>query len=578
MKYLPVPPMHQSLDRYLAAVRPLLDATQGRLAQAAVEEFATTDGPACQAELIRFADSENAEGRSWLSQAWSASYLVSRAPLPLSSNVGFRVRSSTEAVGVGRAADAIHRVAAVHLSWLRGEIEDEVNPRGNPMDMHQWQVLAGGLRHPQADQDVFVDGRQGADAREIGVLFKGRLLMMPISDGDGQPLSRRLLTGALERLQGLSLSDDDTFTHLSYLGSDKAATYLDALLEHPHNAEIYDRLIHAVFLVNLTDVVATMEEHQERVTFQLGQAWAYKPFTYQVSLVDDFVGVHVEHSSVDGVTLRSMVEVMSGIQREDCDGEGPSVNLESLSWIMSDLLRTQLACDIATYGREAEAFRVRILQLPVAVPPDLPFSVSHDAIQQFSLLYAQVATYGRVRSAYEAVDMREFQSGRTECLRPVTSEALTLVRALIEGTATQELLVTALSAHKEQVIACKTGQGFDRHLIGLRLMAERLGLEPAFFDDESYTLLMTDFLSTTSVGDAKQIVRFTFAPTTRGGVGVNYTVTDAKYEFCLIHRHDQAERMGEFVEGIETGVGALGRLMRGTNENGTATELDQSVI
>lgn len=567
MKHLPVPPLRQSLDRYLAAVRPLMDATRRRRAEEMVGDFAATDGPACQAALLRFAAQENAAGRSWLSRAWLSSYLGDRAPLPLSSNVGFRVRSSTVPAGVARAADAIHRVAGVHLSFLRGEIEDEVSPRGNPMDMHQWQVLAGGLRHPRPGEDVFLDGRPGAAMREVGVLWRGRLLMMPISDRDGQPLSRRILARALTELQELSVSADDAFTHLSYLGSDRASAYLDALLDYPGNAEIYDRLVHAVFLVNLTDTPASEEVHQERVTFQLGQAWAYKPFTYQISLVDDYVGVHVEHSVVDGVTLRSMVEVMQSVQRTDSDDDGPPVHLEPLTWTMSHDLRARLGRDTASYRQQAAAYRVRILQFPVAGPPDLPFPVSHDAIQQLSLVYAQLAAYGRVRSTYEAVDMREFQSGRTECLRPITCDALALVQALLDDDATPDHLYAALTAHKLQVVACKTGQGFDRHLMGLRLMAERLDLKPALFDDESFDLLTTDFLSTTSVGTAQQIVRFTFAPTSEGGIGVNYTVTDGMYEFCLIHRADQTERLGDFIAALEAGVFALGRLLLRVRES-----------
>ncbi|MGO1384655.1 MAG: choline/carnitine O-acyltransferase [Arachnia sp.] len=564
MKYLPVPPLRQSLERCLKALRPLLDDSQMQGAQAAVDEFATVDGPQCQSELERFADLENAEGRSWLSQDWLSSYLVSRDPLPLSSNVGFRIHASVEPDGIGRAADTIHRAAAVHLSWLRGEIKDEINPRGNPMDMHQWRVLAGGLRHPQLEMDTFITGRPGADSREIGVLFKGRLHMMPISDASGQPLSRRVLGDAMERLQKASDATDDTFTHLSYLGSDKAAAYLDALLQHPENAAVYDRLLHAVFLVNITDVPASKEEHQERVTFHVGQAWAYKPFTYQVSLVDDFVGVHIEHSSVDGVTLRSMVEVMQGIDPEDVGDHARGVDLEPVDWHMSEDLRTQLARDVETYRREASEFRVRILHVPVGVPPDLLLSVSHDALQQFSLLYAQVVTYGKVRSVYEAVDMREFQAGRTECLRPVTNEALTLVHALIAGTATHEILLAALAAHKEQVIACKTGQGFDRHLLGLALMAKRMGLEPTLHSDEGYLRLTADFLSTTSVGGAEQITRFTFAPTTTDGIGVNYTLTHGPYEFCLSFRGDKVKRIDEFIQGIHKGVDALGVLLKRT--------------
>ncbi|MDO5737276.1 MAG: choline/carnitine O-acyltransferase [Propionibacteriaceae bacterium] len=564
MKHLPVPPLRQSLDRFLEAVQPLSNAEQQRHAEEVVAQFSAADGHACQAELFRFANHENEAGRSWLSRAWLSAYLTSRDPLPLVSSVGFRMRWDGGNTGIARAADVLHRVGSVHLAYLRGEIDNEVSARGDAMDMSQWQVLAGGLRHPLPGEDVILEGRPEAASREIGVLWQGRLVMMPISDGAGRPVPRSALEEALHRLPELELSDDDFFTHPSYLGSARASILLDVLLADPDNAAVYERLVHAVFIVNLTDIPASDEEHQERTTFHPGQAWAYKPFTYQVSLVDDFVGVHAEHSSVDGVTLRSMIALMQ--KAEPVDGDAEPLSLEHLTWRMPEDLRKQLLDDIASYRQQAAAHRVRILHIPVAVPPDLPFRVSHDALQQFVLLYAQLVAYGRARSTYEAADMREYQSGRTECLRPVTSDALALVQALIDGCAAPDHLYLALAAHRDQIITCKSGQGFNRHLFGLRLMAEHLGLEAPLFNDASYHRLTTDFLSTSSVGDAAQIMRFTFAPTSAGGIGVNYSLTDGVYEYCLIHNTDQVEHIDDFVRALEAGVSALGQLLARVGE------------
>ena len=113
---------------------------------------------------------------------------------------------------------------------------------------------------------------------------------------------------------------------------------------------------------------------------------------------------------------------------------------------------------------------------------------------------AQHATYGRVRGVYEAVDMREYQAGRTECLRPVTPEAAAFVRALHEGHATEELFRAALDAHRGWVKACKSARGVDRHLLGLAMMAERTGETSAFFESPALAAVRHDFLSTTSIG------------------------------------------------------------------------------
>ena len=155
--------------------------------------------------------------------------------------------------------------------------------------------------------------------------------------------------------------------------------------------------------------------------------------------------------------------------------------------------------------------------------------------------------------------MREFQAGRTECLRPVTVEAVTLVRHLLAGDADIELVREANRAHRDQVIACKTGQAIDRHLLGLASMArERV---PELFSSDGYRRLTTDFLSTTSVGDQEQIVRFGFAPTSEGGIGVNYTKVPDGYEFCLSYRSDQCPGIDRFVEQVRAGAEALARVI-----------------
>lgn len=558
-KYLPVPPLRQSLDRYLSALRPLSEAGQLRRVEEVVAQFRATDGPRCQAELVAFAERENAAGESWLSREWLATYLAVRDPLPLTSSVGFRIRWDRDSEGFSRAAEVIHCAASVHLSYLRGELDDEVTSRGDPVDMRQWRVLAGGVRHPRPVEDVVIEGRRESASREIGVLWHGHCLMLPISDETGRPLPQEALATALAQLPRLRLVQDEDFTLLSYLGSDLAATHLDALMEHPGNAHSYERLVHALFLVNLTDVVASDEGHQERVTFHPGQAWAYKPLTYQVSVVDDFVALHVEHSVVDGATIRSVIALVQ--QARLTDGQQSRPEFEPLNWTMSEELRARIAEAGGPYRRRAEAHRVRILRCPFVLPDDLPFRVSHDAIQQLALVYAQLARYGQVRSTYEAVDVREYQAGRTECLRPVDLPAAALGRALLEDEATPEHLHAALAAHREKVIACKSGQGLDRHLTGLRLMAERLGLTPDLFREESHARLTTDFLSTSSLGDDRQMVRFAFAPTSVGGIGVNYTAVDDGYEYCLICDTDDGVDIDAFARSIGEGVDALARLV-----------------
>ncbi|MGB5952684.1 MAG: choline/carnitine O-acyltransferase, partial [Ornithinimicrobium sp.] len=178
MEHLPVPPLAQTLQKYLGALHPLLSPQELRQSQAAVAETLAGDGPACQAALEEFAATEGAHGRSWLSAAWLHGYLAARTPLALTSNVGFQIRVPVDAEGpisaplqgMARAAAVIQTLASVHLASLRGELPAEETPRGEAVCGVQREVLAGGVRHPSQNVDEVRDATPDPAHRAIGLL------------------------------------------------------------------------------------------------------------------------------------------------------------------------------------------------------------------------------------------------------------------------------------------------------------------------------------------------------------------------------------------------------------------------
>ncbi|MGB7448353.1 MAG: choline/carnitine O-acyltransferase [Ornithinimicrobium sp.] len=592
MDSLPVPALAQTLERYLGAVAPLLSPREQLQAEDAVRQTLDGRGPACQADLEAFAASEAAAGRSWLSTEWLRGYLDVRTALPLTSSVGFQIRvpglttdpddparpdgrTGSPAARSAAAAEVVQRLAGVHLAWLRGELPAEETPRGEQVCGQQRAVLAGGLRHPGGSTDEFRPADHTPRGREIGLLVDDRLMVAPISNEHGQPLSRlsiaRAIEAALKRATASGPSTDPGFTALSYLGSGQACTYLDRLLADPDNQRVYDRLGGVLFVVNLVRTRMTMEDHLWRTAFWAGRAWAYTPITYQVSLVDDFVGMHLEHSQVDAATLKAVLahaqsDAVTGRAGEEQHGEPgqggePALPVEALEWSYPDDLAERLATEVAAYRAKARQIRLDTVRVPRPVPPDLLFRVSDDALCQWVMLYAQLATYGHVRSTYEAVDTRHYQAGRTECLRAVTPEAVRLVRALLDGDAEGTHLDEALAAHKDWIKACKTGQGIDRHLTGLAMVAKARQWALPVLDDPSYQRLKTDFLSTSSIGDHDQIVGMCFAPTSGGGIGINYTALPERYEFLVTSHRTQTGEVQTFLARLAEAAEALAALL-----------------
>ncbi|MGB3763707.1 MAG: choline/carnitine O-acyltransferase, partial [Ornithinimicrobium sp.] len=213
MEHLPVPPLAQTLQKYLTAVSPLLEPQERRRAEAAVQSTLDGAGPARQADLEAFAEEENAHGRSWLSEGWLRGYLAVRTPLPLSSNVGFHIQvpgdsgggsKSAPQVGPGRAAAVVHRLATVHLAGLRAELPDEHTARGQAVCGVQRRVLSGGVRHPRPEVDEIRPATDATGDRTIGLLVDDRFFTVQVSDAAGQVAPASVLERALDAVLDLS--------------------------------------------------------------------------------------------------------------------------------------------------------------------------------------------------------------------------------------------------------------------------------------------------------------------------------------------------------------------------------------
>lgn len=579
-KTLPVPALGDTLERFMNATEPLIGAADRDRSVGSVTDFSDGAAPGLQEELTTLAATEAAHGRSYLSAAWLDTYLDTRQPLPLTTSVSFQLAGFDGNAGVLRCADFIHRAATIHLQEVRGETPVEVDPRGTTLDMDQWQILAGGIRHPLPNRDEIRRPAITAARATIGVLVGGRLFSVPVADDDGLPLPVGAIQNLLEQVIATSGGqarretghEPTDFTDLSYLGSETAAPLLAELLTDPHNAETYGELTEMVFVVHLLthsedDGERPPQEDTERLrnlAFEAGHAWTYKPITYELSLTTDWQAIHFEHSAADGATVRAAVarmqelelpEPSSSISQES--GKAKSAPRE-LTWTTTPEFRGRVAGHLEEYARRSAQYRVTSVFAPRAAMDGLGLRVSDDAVAQLLMTYAQVATYGSVRSVYESVDMREFQAGRTECLRPLTPQAVEFARALIAGDATLEQFGAVLDAHRDWVKACKRGAGIDRHLFGLRMMAERAGTGLEFFDNLGLQALSSDFLSTTSLGESQPINRYAFAPSLAHGLGIGYIKYDDGFEYVINYRADHAERVEEFAQNLVAAGEALG--------------------
>lgn len=557
LKPLSVPELDNSLDAYSHALEAVLGGDRLERAKGIVEDFRTGKGPELDAKLRERAAEREEQGVNWLHNEWYAGYLTVREPLALSTNVLFQIDLPDKdmPVGMGRAVEFIQRAAAIHLQAAAGETPEDQDARGNRITMNQWFPYAGAIRHPEPGEDVIIQTELDATNREIGVFCNGQFFALQISDDEGKPASDKAIADALEKILAASQTEEGTFDFNvpSLIGSGALAELLPDLLELGYNRAVYDRLANMLFTIDIVDdEMAGDREHFKRDTFAPRGAWLYKPMSYQISLRDHWIGLQVEHSCQDGATLVTAIKRMqSVVLPAEASNTLTEIEPQFLIWEISDELGAKLQQELDQTLAQADKFDVEIITVPHKQPAEMPFKVSRDASAQLTMSIAQELTYGRVRAVYEAVDMREFRAGRTECLRAATPEAVNFAKKLVAGKATSEDLESAINAHRGWVKRCKSGNGFDRHFQMLATVDEEAAANEPFFTDEDATAARRDFLSTTSIGGADQVVRYSFVPSLPEGFGIAYTPLPQDGEFCVSWNTETAEKPEEFRANLE---------------------------
>ncbi|UJF25029.1 choline/carnitine O-acyltransferase [Suttonella sp. R2A3] len=568
MTPLPIPALNDTLERYLRWLKPLVDEKTYKQSVVAVETFKSDAGPRLQEALQHF--SAGCAPNSWLIERWRENNLRNRDSLPLSTNVAMEIAWKATQNGLKRAAHFISALVQVHADFQLENIEPSKSPRGEKLCMSQMAILKGASRRPGKDIDRYVFNDSDEPSRHIVVLYLGYAWRVEVLDEQGNVATPAQIDNVIhEILEKHDQQAEIAFTAPSVLPAETATEIRAQLICRDDNSRIWQCVERALFVLSLnnehfTDADSTIAD----VIFgDGGNVWAYKPLNYCCYLKDDRYYVHFEHTWNDAAVLEEIIKrAQAHYDAQDCPRKnllGEHLGMQSLEWSIDEQTRLLLKEALAEYSRRAESLRVWHNELTLnEEDQNLLQDYSLDGICQLILQYAQYATFDRVRSTYEAVDMRHYIQGRTECLRPVSEQSLALVRAMANSKATLAQLEAFNDEHKARIKACKRGEGVHRHLLGLQIMAEQGDEDVAFFKDEGLRLLSEDFLSSSSLGPHHTIGNVAFAPTHAEGLGVNYSANRNHLNFMVIFRRQQGAAVKTFMAELENGLKRLLLLLR----------------
>lgn len=580
---LPVPELAKTCERYLAAVEPISRPNDLQTTKSIVSSFATGVGQQLQDLLIK-SDSSN-KHTSYISKPWFDMYLSDRSPLPVNYNPLIVMKSDTRP----EYNDQLVRSANLVISSLRfmrslqaNILEPEVfhmNPtksdtdlfrqvtrlaptaiatyvayafKAFPLDMSQYNRLFGVTRIPEVSKDVLFQAKEGT-SRHIIVIRGGKYYAVDVLNGEGDILSPNHILSSLKAIMEENRSgeilDQNPVGLMTATNRDVWAKTRKHLIDigNASQLEIIDSALFCLALdgqhINYDD-----NEPQKLVKELLAGDGMNRWFDKSMTLIvagDGTAAVNFEHSWGDGVAvLRYFNEIykdsiespqvhsntLKSLPKED---DAPSVR--SINFKLDQLAIDDIKKASKNHNQTMASLDMSMLRYTSGINKKIckRNGVSPDSIMQLAFQLAYKQEFGKYVGTYESCSTAAFRHGRTETMRPCTMATKQFCESLLvpnnskaDNAVLREMIKKCSIVHGMLTKDAAMGQGFDRHLFGLRYMAEINGIEiPALYKDENYKRINYNILSTSTLSSAS-VVAGAFGPVVDDGLGIGYSIQD----------------------------------------------------
>lgn len=666
---LPIPDLDQSMKRYLSALEPLQDPREHEETKAAVDDFLRAEGPDLQEKLKKYSTGKS----SYIEQFWYDSYLNFDNPVVLNLNPFFLMEDDPTPARNNQVTRAASLVIS-SLSFVRAVRKEELPPdmmRKTPLCMYQYSRMFGTARIPT---DNGCQIAQDPESKHMVVICRGQFYWFDVLDDNSD----------------LIMTENDVAQNLEAICNDaeqipiqEAAKNAVGVLstesrkiwsglrdvisrdEESNNADCLNIVDSALFVLCLDyfepttsselcmNMLCGTSEVEKGV--QIGTCTNRWYDKLQIIVCKNgSAGVNFEHTGVDGHTvLRFASDVYTDtILRfaKSINGQAPSLwsstspdpakrDPASFGQVTTTphKLEWDMIPELSTALRFAETRLADLIQQNEFAT--LEFAAygknfitsngfSPDAFVQMAYQAAYYGMYGRIECCYEPAMTKAYFHGRTEAIRPVTSDSVDFVRTFWgdnPAAAKVEALRKACAKHTEITKECAQAQGQDRHLYALYCVWQRMldndlhdsgngsmspsstadgestGVGspgrnsllseedassassprgqapvqhtlPAIFADAGWDKINNTILSTSNCGNPS-LRHFGFGPTSAEGFGIGYVIKDGSISICSSSKHRQTKR---FVDAIEQYFLDMRKLLRQTRDRGTSQGHDKN--
>ncbi|KAJ6662498.1 hypothetical protein lerEdw1_011634 [Lerista edwardsae] len=567
---LPIPKLEDTIRRYLNAQKPLLNDDQFRKTEQLAVSFENGIGRELHERLV--AQDKQNKHTSYISGPWFDMYLKARESVVLNFNPFMVFNPDPKA----KYNDQLTRATNMTVSALRflktlraGFLEPEVfhlNPSKSdtqafkkfirfvpsslswfgaymvnayPLDMSQYFRLFNSTRLPKRDKDeLFTDEKE----RHLLVLRKGNFYIFDAIDKDGNIMKPSEIQAHLKYI----LSDDSPAPAfpLASLPSENRDTWAllrQELLDNG-NEEALRKVDSAIFCLCLDDFPIKDLTHLSH-TMLHGDGinrWYDKSFNLILSK-DGTAAIHFEHSWGDGVAmLRFQNEVFKdSVQSPAITPESQPAAVDSskavqkLHFKLNDALKEGITKAKQHFDATVKTLTFECVQFKRGGKEFLKKQkLSPDAVVQLAFQVAFLRQYDQTVATYESCSTAAFKHGRTETIRPASIHTKTCAEALVKKSSRRsaaelwQRIAECSKYHAQLTKEAAMGQGFDRHLFGLRYLAESMGTPlPSLYQDQAYEQINHNILSTSTLS-SPAVNMGGFGPVVPDGFGVAYGVHD----------------------------------------------------
>ncbi|XP_026125578.1 carnitine O-acetyltransferase isoform X1 [Carassius auratus] len=571
---LPVPPLKQTCARYLASLEPLISEEEMTHSRELMDDFLRPGGVGerLQKSLERRARKTD----NWLSDWWMQSaYLDSRMPVAMYTSPGVVLPKMHFHDRQGQMRFASKLIAGV-LDF-KSMIDSETLPveylGGKPLCMDQYYQVLTSCRIPGPKRDTVVNYAIGkTPPSHITVVHNFQFFILDVYNSDGSPLTVDQICVQLEKIWNTSLQTNKE--PVGILTSNHRNTWGKAynnLIKDKTNKESVRAIQKSIFTVCLDAPMPRVsdEMYHNKVAAQMlhgggsrwnsGNRWFDKTLQFIVG-EDGSCGLTYEHAPAEGPPIVFLVDHVVDYMKRSEIVRTPMIPLP-----MPQKLRFNITPEIKKDIEKAKQnMNIMVHELDVRVLNfthyGRKFPKSHkmspDAFIQMALQLAYYRMYQTCCPTYESASLRMFRLGRTEAIRSTTTESLQFTKAMddpsIHNSEKAALLEKAIKVHREHTHMAIHGQGIERHMLGLKMMAiEDLTSLPEIFMDTSFAVSTHFNLYTSQVGSKTDCV-MCFGPMVPDGYGICYNPMDDHINFAVTAfnscEETNATKLSQFLE------------------------------